>query len=97
MNLESIASSTVYKKTSDTRFRNIGEEGIVVRQRASEVLVVSETGARILDLVDGNRTVDDLVATLAEEYEIDLGKLADDVAAYLLDLLGAGIIEPVGR
>ena len=90
-----IAPTVVFRKCSDTRYRNIGGEGIVVRQRASEVLVVTAVGARVLDLLDGNTPVSGLVKALAAEYDIDCPTLESDTEIYLRDLLEAGVIEPV--
>jgi CBS domain-containing protein len=95
MNSERIAPTAVFRKCSDTRHRNIGGEGIVVRQRASEVLVVTELGARILDLLDGSTPVSGLVSALVTEYDVDRATLEGDTAGYLRELLDAGIIEPV--
>lgn len=77
----------------DVRFRTIGEEGVVIRQEAGEVLVVNEVGARVLSLLDGERTVEVVLATLAEEFEVEREKLRADLAAYLRELLLNGVIE----
>ncbi len=45
-----IATDMVLKRCADTRYRNIGGEGVVVRQTASEVLVLNEIGVRLLEL-----------------------------------------------
>ena len=95
MNSERIARTAVFRKCSDTRHRNIGGEGIVVRQRASEVLVVTDVGARVLDLLDGSTPVSGLLSALAAEYDVDRATLEDDTEGYLRDLLDAGVIEPV--
>ena len=92
-----IAPTVVFRRCSDTRYRNIGDEGIVVRQRASEVLVVTAVGARVLDLLDGNTPVSRLLTALATEYDVDCSTLESDTDAYLRDLLEAGVIEPVAE
>jgi hypothetical protein len=79
----------------DIRFRTIGEEGVVIRQEAGEVLVVNEVGARVLALLDGRCSVDALVARLAEEFEVDAAVLRRDLAAYLEELLAGGVLEVV--
>jgi len=54
-----IESATVFRKCSDARYRNIGGEGIVVRQTAGEVLVLNGVGARVLDLLGSGAVVGD--------------------------------------
>jgi len=88
-----IRHTTVLAKSSDARYRNIGGEGVVVRQSAGEVLVVNGVGARVLDLLETRTPVGGLLDTLAAEYAIDRATLECDVLAYLQELLDAGIIE----
>lgn len=90
-----IDPAAVFRKRADARYRNVGGEGVVVRQEAGEVLVVNEVGARVLDLVDAQTPVDALVDALAAEYDADRATLERDVAAYLRELVDAGIIERV--
>jgi len=95
MSAEKIPPTAVFRRCSDTRYRNIGGEGIVVRQRASEVLVVTAVGARVLDLLDGATPVSVLLTALGAEYDVDRSTLESDTEGYLRDLLEAGVIEPV--
>jgi hypothetical protein len=88
-----IASTTVFRKTADARYRNVSGEGIVVRQAAGEVLVLSEVGARVLDLIQSGAPVGRLFTELAAEYDIERAILERDVMDYLQELLEAGIIE----
>ena len=88
-----IESTTVFRKCSDTRYRNIGGEGIVVRQTAGEVLVLNEVGVRVLDLLAKGGTVDSVVEAVAADYEVDAATAESDVIAYAQELVEAGVIE----
>lgn len=44
---------------------------------------VSEVGERILELVDGRRTVGDIVAVLCEEFEVEPSRCGEDTAAFI--------------
>jgi hypothetical protein len=48
-------STTRYRLAPDVRFRVVGDEGVVVRQDAGEVLVVNGVAARVLELLDPRR------------------------------------------
>ena len=87
--------TTVFRKTADARYRNVGGEGIVVRQAAGEVLVLSEVAARVLDLIETGANVGRLLTILAAEYEIEVAILERDVTDFLHEVLEAGIIEQV--
>lgn len=84
-----------YRRTPDLRFRTIGDEGMVVRQRAGEVLVLNDTGIRVLELLDGEISVGALLDILADEYQVETSELRQDIQAYLAELSAAGLIEPL--
>ena len=88
-----IDSATMFRRRADALYRNIGGEGVVVRQSAGEVLVLNESGARVLDLLDSGLSVHALLEALAAEYEVDASTLERDIGAYVQELLTAGIIE----
>ena len=73
----------------------MGGEGIVVRQAAGEVLVLSEVGARVMDMVAAEVSVGSMLAALGAEYEVEATALEHDVLAFLRELLDAGIIETI--
>jgi hypothetical protein len=90
-----MAPDTVYRRRSDTRYRNVAGEGVVVQQTSGEVLVLNEIGAQVITFVEKGMTVDAMVDALGQEYEADAATLEHDVVAYLDELIAAGIIEPV--
>lgn len=90
-----IHTGAVLKRCADTRYRNIGDEGVVVRQTAGEVLVLNEIGVRVLDLLETAIPVSGLLDALDDEYEVDRTTLEQDVLAYLQELVDAGVIERV--
>jgi hypothetical protein len=77
------------------RFRIVADEGVVIRQQAAEVLVVNEVGARLLQLLDGKRSLAQVRARLAAEFEVEPAELERDVAAYVDALIAAGVVEEV--
>jgi hypothetical protein len=90
-----IETGMVLKRCADTRYRNIGDEGVVVRQTAGEVLVLNEIGVRVLELLEATMPVSRLLDALGAEYAVDRATLERDVLAYLQELVDAGVIERV--
>ena len=85
--------ATVLHLRSDIRHTRVGGEGVVLRQDDAEVLVVNDVAARVIELLDGSRSLADIVETLQQEYDIDADTLAADIAAYGRDLTEAGVAE----
>jgi Coenzyme PQQ synthesis protein D (PqqD) len=85
--------ATVLRLRRDIRHTRVGDEGVVLRQDDAEVLVINDVAARVIELLDGNRSLADIVETLRQEYDIDADTLAADVAAYGRELTEAGVAE----
>jgi hypothetical protein len=47
------------------------------------VFTLNETGAFIWEQIDGKRTVEDIIATLTTEYDIDSKIAGEDVLSYI--------------
>ncbi len=89
-----IEAGTILKKCADARYRNVGGEGIVVRQTAGEVLVLNDVGVRVLELLEAaDLSASALVDALVAEYAVDRATLEQDVPAYLQELVDAGVVE----
>ncbi len=86
-------ADTILRRCADVRFRTVLDEGVVIKQETAEVLVLNEVAARTLELLDGARTVAEVEAQLAAEFDAP-PELGHDVVAYLDELLAAGIVEP---
>jgi hypothetical protein len=90
-----IQDGSVFRPRSDVRFRVVGDEAVVVRQEASEVIALNDVGASVLSLLDARRTVGAVVEALLAEYEIDRDSLRGDVESFLAELEQAGVVEEV--
>ena len=88
-----ISQSAILHRTPDVRFRAVEDETVVIRQEAAEALVINEVAGRILELIDGERTVEDVVAQLHNEYEVRIETLRSDVLAYVEELLETGLVR----
>jgi hypothetical protein len=86
---------TRFSKSDSLVFRKIAQESILVpiRRRAGEtedIYTLNEVGARIWELVDGTRTVEQIRDVIVEEYEVSTQEAEKD----LIELLGQ--LEQIG-
>src|SRR5262245_46673977 len=88
-----VAPDTLLRRRSDVRFRTVLDEGVVIKQDTAEVLVLNEVGARVLELLDGTRTVVEVEGVLLAEFAAPAAELGSDLASYLEELLAAGVIQ----
>ena len=92
-----ISVSSVLKPRDDLRYRIIDGEAVVVRQEAAELIVLNETGARILELLDGARSVAHIVDTMAQEFQVSRADLERDVLSFVQELAELGAAVEVAR
>jgi hypothetical protein len=58
------------------------------------VYTLNETGAFIWEHIDGKRSVEEIIAELTEEYEIDNENASEDVFSFIDDMSKYLIIDP---
>jgi hypothetical protein len=83
----------IYERSSTVRYRILEGEAVVVRQDVAQVFVLSEVGARVLELLDGKRKLIAVRDLLLIEYEVDETQLEQDLNEYINGLKEAGIIR----
>jgi len=92
-----VDQALVYRRHPEITLTRFGEEGLLVVPRAALQAVLNGTATRVLELVDGARTVGEIADALAAEYDgPSRDELLRDVAEILVDLRGRGAVEPVG-
>lgn len=71
-----------------TASRVFSGEAVVITPAENKVRMLNQTGSRIWELADGVRSVADIVALLAAEYDVDPAH-AQQTTVELLDTLAA--------
>ena len=85
----------VYRRHSGVRYRVVDGDAVVVKQQSAELMVLNEVGARILELLDGARSLEQIREVLETEFEVAPEALAADIESFLEELLEAGLVEKV--
>jgi hypothetical protein len=83
----------IYERSSEVRYRILEGQAVVVLQDVAQVLVLSEVGARVLELLDGKRKLVAVRDLLLVEYEVGEPQLEQDLNDYINQLKEAGIIR----
>lgn len=72
--------------------RLLDEEAVLVHPVQGKVRVLNQVGARVWDLADGRRTLDDIVQMIASEYTVDSSRVQADVVVFCEDLVQRGVL-----
>jgi hypothetical protein len=68
-------------------------ETVLCDVSGARLLVLNDLGAAVWYLIDGERTLDEIVDVIVTETGIERARAADDVRAYLASLESHGVIE----
>ena len=85
--MSTLEASAVPAKHPEAAFRVYDGEAVVVMPSGGEVHILNEVGARIWDLIDGRRTVAEIVQVIREEFDVDEAAAARDVGGFVDSLL----------
>lgn len=73
--------------------RVLDGEAVLVLPRLGKVKVLNEVGARIWQLCDGSRTIQQIADVIQSEYQADQAEAAADTLAFIADLSSQGVVE----
>ena len=81
----------IYSKSDSIVFRKIADEFILVpiRQNVGDlesIYTLNETGARIWELIDGKKKVNDIKDMIVDEFEVTPEEVEKDIIEHLMQL-----------
>jgi len=80
------------QRNPDAQYRNVGEEVLVLHAVLKQYHVLNSVAARIWQLSDGELTVEQISATIADEYRHDREAVLGDVLETLQGLAALRLI-----
>ena len=93
----STAAPERWKRDDELPFQRLDEETIVVNPRSREVHLLNETAGRIWELLAAPRSLDELAATLADEYDASADELRSEITDCLASLSGNKLVVASGQ
>ena len=76
----------VVSRNKDVAWRIIENEAILISAEDSMLHSLDEVGTRIWELSDGSNTVEQIIDTIFEEYEVDRETAEKDVIEFVTNL-----------
>ena len=90
--MAAIAMTDRPKRHGEVRYSIVPEGALVVHHRRGELKTLNPVGGFILDLVDGTRTVDEVVGRVAAAYQVEREEAERDTLAFLEELAAQEIV-----
>lgn len=82
-----------YKRTENNLSSKINDELVMVNIDQGAYFTMNAVATRIWELLEVERSLDELVDQLTSEYEIDRATCTEEVLTFLSALLNNGIVE----
>ena len=90
--IDALPSDAVVVVTADQLSTRLGEEIVILGLRDSVYYGLSDVGARIWDLIQTPRTVDEILSALVAEYEVAAADAAAGLDRLLRELETRGLV-----
>ncbi len=84
-------TDSVFRKSPNVVFRQIGDESILIPIAnevgdLSNIYNLNEVGTRIWALIDGERDVTEICGLLADEYDVQMSDVMNDMTEFVGNL-----------
>ena len=83
----------VPSRAAATSWQRIDGEMVLLHVDRGELVGLNRVGGRAWELIDGARSVDEIVRVISSEFRADEARVARDVTAFVDALAGARLIE----
>ena len=69
-----------------------GDEAVLVLPALGQIKVLNDVGARVWDLLDGVRSIADIVSVVCAEYDVERECAEPDTMIFLEEMQGKGLL-----
>lgn len=84
----------ILKRHPDASFQEIDGKALVVVPQRAAIEVLSEVGTRVWSLIDGRRTVAEIMDRIAADYDVERAQLEADIQEFVGSLDRAEMLVP---
>ena len=88
-----ISTSSVVVAAQDQVSSDLGEEVVILHLKNGVYYGLDEVGARIWDLIQEPRAVNEIRDLLLDEYDVEAERCESDLLALLEELVAEGLVE----
>lgn len=81
------------RKSQKTAWRTIAGEGVVLDLDSKMLRGLNPVGTRIWELIDGQRSVDEIGQQIAQEFDVDPAQAQADTEGFIRELLTKQLVE----
>jgi hypothetical protein len=85
----------ILAKSPKTAWRIIEGEAVILSMDTKVLRGLNPVGSRIWELIDGQRSLEEITETIVLEFDVTPADAAQDVRAFIQELLDGGLVTQV--
>jgi hypothetical protein len=86
----------ILSRSPKTAWRVIEGEAVILSLDTKAFRGLNAVGSRVWELIDGRRSVDEIVEVIVREFDVTREQAAGDVQAFVRELLDKGLVTSAG-
>ncbi len=90
--MDSLSLTDALTLDPEVRFRRVFDEAVMIHPDHSEALLLNDTAAAFLELCDGQRSFEQIIELLGDQYEVSETTLHQDMRTFVGELHGLGLV-----
>lgn len=85
----------IVAKAPTTAWRIIEGEAVILSMETKVLRGLNPLGSRVWELIDGKRSMDEIVGQIVREFDVETRQADEDVGRFVQELLDKGLVTPV--
>lgn len=85
----------IWRLTSKASYGLVNDEPVLVHEDQEDAIMLNESAACFIELCDGQRSVDEIIEMIVEDFDVSAGQLALDLGPFIAAMDEEGMIEVV--
>lgn len=86
-------ASSICARQPEAAFHRFGADTVVLDSTGTLLRGLNGTGAKVWELLDGKRTLSQIVSALSEEFQVPPEKVEPEVTAFLMVLMNKQLVS----
>ena len=85
----------ILAKSPTTAWRLIEGEAVILSLETKVLRGLNPVGSRVWELIDGQRSVEEIITAIVQEFDVTPQAAAEDVKRFVRELLDKSLVTPV--
>ena len=85
----------ILAKSPTTAWRLIEGEAVILSLETKVLRGLNPVGSRVWELIDGQRSVEEIITAIVQEFDVTPQAAAEDVRRFVQELLDKGLVTSV--